>query len=248
MMRVAPPPAIRARFARERRAKRAGQPIGPGTASWLLAFLGVVLLVTTSAAAGTRMRLERGASSVSVQFEDMTATEVVTELGARLGFKVVDLATAGPRSSRSLRAASVVGLLAQLLPAGGYAVTYRAGGRSEIVDKVVLLSASRMAGHGDGPTPPPVVVEHGIPYAPSPAAARRVVMPHAVGPDVGAGRSAPPAAKESGESTVPQQSSVPAAPAGAPVVTEEIRRFISQRVEVLVDAAREATLNGQRLR
>ncbi len=47
-------------------------------------------------------------------------------------------------------------------------------------------------------------------------------------------------------STVPPRSSVITPPSGPSVVPKEIQRFIGQRSEVLVDAAREAALNGQR--
>src|SRR5262245_21360323 len=119
------------------------------------------------------------ASTVAIQFEDITMAAAVTELGAHAGFKVVDLAAAGRRSSCTLWAVSVVGLLGQLLPAGGYAVTYRAdGGGSEVINKVLLLPASRRADSADERKPLLARPEDGASY-------RRATF----GPSVGAGRS-----------------------------------------------------------
>src|SRR5262245_12144846 len=130
---------------------------GPRRTVAPVSVLSITLLALSHAAAGPRVRLERSASTVAIQFEDMMMAVVVTELGTHFSFKVVDLAAAGPRSSRTLRAVSVVGLLGQLLSADGYAVTYRRdGGGSQVLDKIVLLSASRMRGHTDGPRPPGV--------------------------------------------------------------------------------------------
>ncbi len=214
---------------------------------------------TMCLAAGPRVALSQDSFGFSARIDDMTATEVVRAMGAHFGFRVVDRAPAGPRMTCELRAPTLVALLARLLAAGSYTVVYREGSPrgTDVVESVLLIATTPVA--LSRPQAPAYITGSGAPserpglderleaVAGGHASSEVIPAEGQVGRAVQASLSPPAASPWSRASVRPGPPALSATAAGSPqsmAVPDDVRRFIAERVDALVDATREATLSG----
>ncbi|HEV8438458.1 MAG TPA: hypothetical protein VGT40_10220 [Methylomirabilota bacterium] len=166
---------------------------------------------------GSRLRVDYHAPRLTVEARGVTLAQMLGEIGARVGFTVVDNGASATLLSVSIEDALVDEVLRQLLRGENHTVLYAAGGNTPGIDKIVLLGAPGQFTAGVEPPnrqqpqgTQPVAAQPAV----SPPAASVAVTPSAV-PASATADPTPP----SGEG----RASVPAAdPANAPVTVGEM--------------------------
>jgi hypothetical protein len=144
------------------------------SAAWL-AMLTAGTLALAAHHAAAELQVEYQESRLSVVASDVSLSEVLRAIGAKVGFTVADAGGSPQPVTVSMQDASVDDALRQLLRAQNHTILYRESAAAEVVDRIVLLGVPSQGGSpvvASAPPPantaprPPGVVPGGAPAAP----------------------------------------------------------------------------------
>jgi hypothetical protein len=117
------------------------------TALSFLALLAMAGPVAAADGAASRVQIDYRAPELSVEASGVTLAQVLTAIGAKVGFTVVDSGTLADLVTVSIHGTSVDDALRQLLRGTNYSTLYReaASPGGTPIDKIVLLGAPGIA-------------------------------------------------------------------------------------------------------
>ncbi len=208
----------------------------------------------TVAATGAEPRVSVAyeAAKLTVEAQGASLAEVLREVGAKVGFGVIDSGVPRSPLTFSLKDVALDVLLRRLLAAENHAIVYRAdeSAAGARIESIVLLDSP--AGPSARGAPSPSVLDtpsadppqwSGTPYPVSTPSGRVTEDEPGATPQVVRGTSRSPA--EPVASSSPSRSSTIASPPSAPS-PDAVKQQILERVRTMVDAVRRATLDSHR--